>query len=160
MLIPLVRPPDVGFAEFRFDLAPPPHPHAVAAVRHLLRDALAVIGLNSDAPCSLLTELLTNAIRHGGAPSVILDLYDGQLFIVVTDPSTHAADRTGGERPGGERARHGSGSGACGRVGRRGNRTARKSGVGAHRCGVAANTQPMALRCKSIDGHSSAGKCG
>ncbi|WP_405018186.1 ATP-binding protein [Kitasatospora sp. NBC_00070] len=88
MLIPLVRPPDVGFAEFRFDLAPPPHPHAVAAVRHLLRDALAVIGLNSDAPCSLLTELLTNAIRHGGAPSVILDLYDGQLFIVVTDPST------------------------------------------------------------------------
>ena len=89
MLLPLTCPPDGDDAlrEFRFDLFPPAVPQIVATVRHLLRDALRAVGLGSDTGCVLLSELLTNALVHGGVPTVLLELRAGVLHVAVADSS-------------------------------------------------------------------------
>lgn len=88
MLLPLVRPPDCGSPnEFRLDLFPPNTARTVPIVRHLLRDLLAALGLESATPCLLLSELLGNALRYGGNPTVALELRDDQLYIAVADSS-------------------------------------------------------------------------
>ncbi|MFI6449274.1 ATP-binding protein [Kitasatospora sp. NPDC050543] len=98
MLLPLVRPPgDAAPDEFRLDLFLPAVPQSVPAVRHLLRDLLAALGLDSDTACLLLSELLSNAIRLGGFPTVTLELRSKTLYIAVADhvPGTVTAQRTG-----------------------------------------------------------------
>ncbi|WP_371479932.1 ATP-binding protein [Kitasatospora sp. NBC_00315] len=89
MLMPLVRPSDDDVLnEFRLDFFPPALPQIVATMRHLLRDTLGAIGLDSDTACLLLSELLTNAIVHGAGPAVVLELRAGVLYIAVADSSS------------------------------------------------------------------------
>ncbi|MFF1869907.1 ATP-binding protein [Kitasatospora herbaricolor] len=89
MLLPVMRPSgdDPAFG-FRFDLFLPPVPGVVRVVRHLLRDALAVGGLDANGPCLVLSELVTNALIHGGPPTVVLELRARRLHIAVADPGT------------------------------------------------------------------------
>ena len=89
MLLPVMRRPGDGpVFGFRFDLSMPPTPGAIRIVRHLLRDALSIGGLDPDGPCLVLSELLTNALIHGGPPTVLLELSSGRLHIAVADPGT------------------------------------------------------------------------
>ena len=100
MMLPLVRPPDdCEPGEFRFDLFLPAVPRSVPAVRHLLRDLLAALGLDHDTACLLLSELLANAIRHGGAPTVTLELRSDVVYIAVADhvPGAVAVQRPGSD---------------------------------------------------------------
>ncbi|MCX5211907.1 ATP-binding protein [Kitasatospora sp. NBC_00240] len=86
MLLSLVRPPDDETPdEFRLDLFLPALPQSVPAVRHLLRDLLAALGLEPDTACLLLTELLSNAVRLGGFPAVTLELRAKVVRITVAD---------------------------------------------------------------------------
>ncbi len=89
MLLPVMRRPgdDPAFG-FRFDLFLSPAPGAVRIVRHLLRDALVIAGLDPDAPCLVVSKLLTNALIHGGPPTVVLELRSRRLHIAVADPGT------------------------------------------------------------------------
>ncbi|MFF1904231.1 ATP-binding protein [Kitasatospora sp. NPDC058218] len=89
MLLPLLRPVDSDPAvEFRLDLFPPALPEIVGALRRLLRDTLRSIDLDPDAPCLVLSELVTNALVHGdGPPTVVLELRCGRLYIAVSDAS-------------------------------------------------------------------------
>ncbi|WNM47056.1 ATP-binding protein [Kitasatospora sp. CM 4170] len=49
---------------------------------------LGSVGLDHDAPCLILSELVTNALVHGGgAPAVVLELRGGRLYITVSDAS-------------------------------------------------------------------------
>ncbi|MFJ4680921.1 MULTISPECIES: ATP-binding protein [Kitasatospora] len=82
---PVPLPPDD--AHFRFDLHPPPAPAGIGITRRLLRDALRALGRDDWAACLVLSELLTNAVRHGGAPTVLIELRAGRLLITVSDPS-------------------------------------------------------------------------
>ncbi|MFD9594759.1 ATP-binding protein [Kitasatospora sp. NPDC059973] len=90
MLLPLLRPVDSDPAvDFRLDLFPPALPETVGALRRLLRDTLRSLGLDSDAPCLILSELVTNALVHGeGPPTVVLELRCGRLWIAVSDAGT------------------------------------------------------------------------
>ncbi|WP_406200748.1 ATP-binding protein [Kitasatospora sp. NBC_01560] len=89
MLLPLLRPLESDpVREFRLDLFPPAVPEIVGALRRLLRDTLRTLGLDADAPCLILSELVTNALLHGdGPPTVVLELRCGRLYIAVSDAS-------------------------------------------------------------------------
>ncbi|MFJ9951404.1 ATP-binding protein [Kitasatospora sp. NPDC091207] len=89
MLLPLLRPVDSDPAvEFRLDLFPPALPEIVGALRRLLRDTLRSLRLDPEAPCLILSELVTNALLHGdGPPTVVLELRCGRLYIAVSDAS-------------------------------------------------------------------------
>ncbi|MFC5662988.1 ATP-binding protein [Kitasatospora misakiensis] len=90
MVLPLLRPLDAdAVGEFRLDLFPPAAPEVVGVLRRLLREMLTVVGADPDGPCLILSELVTNALLHGaGAPSVVLELRCGRLYIAVADGST------------------------------------------------------------------------
>ncbi|GAA2810892.1 MULTISPECIES: ATP-binding protein [Kitasatospora] len=89
MSLPCLRPPSAESAgEFRLDLFPPTAPQVAGVLRRLLRDMLGSVGLDHDAPCLILSELVTNALVHGGgAPAVVLELRGGRLYITVSDAS-------------------------------------------------------------------------
>ncbi|MGV9265492.1 ATP-binding protein [Kitasatospora sp. NPDC003701] len=89
MLLPLLRPLDADPAsDFRLDLFPPALLGIVGALRRLLRDTLHALDLDPDAPCLILSELVTNALVHGdGPPTVVLELRCGRLYIAVSDAS-------------------------------------------------------------------------
>ncbi len=66
----------------------PPQPHNVARARQLTRTALAAWGAAelTDSAELLMSELVTNALRHGrGAVSITLALTDRTLQISVAD---------------------------------------------------------------------------
>ncbi|GAA5020610.1 hypothetical protein GCM10025734_74980 [Kitasatospora paranensis] len=79
--------PDTRLPGFSFDIRPAANPGSVGTVRRLLRDALVAVGSDPATPCLLLSELLTNALLHGRAASVALELRQGRLLMAVTDRS-------------------------------------------------------------------------
>ncbi|MEV7774425.1 ATP-binding protein [Kitasatospora sp. NPDC086791] len=85
LLLPLVRPPDDDSDGFRLDLFLPAAPQVVGAVRRFLRDLLSSLGLDPGTACLLLSELVSNAILHGGVPTVVLELRPGFVYIAVAD---------------------------------------------------------------------------
>ncbi|MEU9131613.1 ATP-binding protein [Kitasatospora sp. NPDC048540] len=93
MLAHLLDPPVEAPPGFRFDIRPAATPAGVGAVRRLLRDALTAAGADPDTPCLLLSELLTNAVLHGAAASVVMELRDGRVLIVVADHSPAPVER-------------------------------------------------------------------
>jgi serine/threonine-protein kinase RsbW len=78
-----------------FQITVPVGPAAPATVRHALLDWLsprATNGLLTDAPL-VVSELVTNSLRHGGLPDaatvrVSADLVDGVLRLEVEDAGT------------------------------------------------------------------------
>ncbi|MFC6594063.1 ATP-binding protein [Kitasatospora paranensis] len=87
MLPPPMTSPDTRLPGFSFDIRPAANPGSVGTVRRLLRDALVAVGSDPATPCLLLSELLTNALLHGRAASVALELRQGRLLMAVTDRS-------------------------------------------------------------------------
>ncbi|WP_231873187.1 MULTISPECIES: ATP-binding protein [Kitasatospora] len=89
---------------FRFDLRPPAAPAGVPIARRLLRDTLRALGRDDWAACLVLSELLTNAVRHGGRPTVLMALRADRLLIEVADTSAALPRRRSageGQREGG-----------------------------------------------------------
>ncbi|MEV7211996.1 ATP-binding protein [Kitasatospora cineracea] len=99
---PAPLPPEGGPppGRFRFDLRPPSAPAGVSIARRLLRDSLRALGRDDWAACLVLSELLTNAVRHGGVPSVLMELEAGRLLITVSDSSAVLPRRREPEREG------------------------------------------------------------
>ncbi|WP_246213518.1 ATP-binding protein [Kitasatospora viridis] len=74
------------------------------AARHRLRDHLAAHGLDPDDACLLLSELVGNALLHGGdSAAVVWEVRGDRLYIGVADgsPAELALVPDGGERDGG-----------------------------------------------------------
>jgi anti-sigma regulatory factor (Ser/Thr protein kinase) len=92
----------------RIELRLPPSPESVAEARSRVLAALAPqVGAGSLETVRLLvSEVVTNAVRHGGssAPVEVSATWDGRIRIEVTDhgsgftpaPRTAALDRPGG----------------------------------------------------------------